>query len=94
MAAQLIMVRAAWNSREGVRVQLDALEDLHWRRPEGSRRSYIYASVWCSGELSGDLGHSCSRIEGPHRLDVCVTRRGNGLVYDELAARSGPRPTG
>ena len=84
----LITVRAEWNSREGVRVPLELLEDLHWRRPAGSRRAYIYGSVWCSGELSGDLGHTCSRIEGPHRLTACVTRRANASVYAELAART------
>jgi hypothetical protein len=88
MAAQLVMVRAEWNSREGVRVSLDMLEDVHWQQPAGTRRAYLYGSVWCSGELSGDLGHQCSRIEGPHRLTVCVTRRANALVYDELAARA------
>lgn len=98
MAAELVMVRSEWKSTAGVRIALDMVEDLHWRRPPGSRRGYLYGSIWCNGEVSGDLDHQCSRSEGPHRLTICVMRRANAAVYAAQAERAGgaaaqpPRP--
>jgi hypothetical protein len=46
----------------------------------------------CDAMIAGTLAHSCAHGPGPHRIKVCLVRKGNESVWKDVLAIVGPRP--
>lgn len=93
----MIWIRRQWNDPRSAEVQFEKLERPHWsymsggvRRP--SPRPFVYGYVWCN-DVVGEIGHSCTHGEGPHRIKVCVVKKDNSKeVCSRLLAIVSPKP--
>jgi hypothetical protein len=48
----------------------------------------------CDGMIAGELAHSCEHGPPPHRIKVCITKKGNEKFWRtiEEAAPAAPAP--
>jgi hypothetical protein len=93
----IITVRRQWNDWRMATYRLDDVAELHWSAVSGgvqavAPKPFIHGYVQCDRMLAGELAHSCRHGEGPHRIKVCVTKKGNEGVWKKLLQRAGPRP--
>ena len=49
-----------------------------------ANRHYLHGYVWCDGMIAGELAHRCSHGPPPHRITVCVTKKGNERFWDAI----------
>ena len=49
-----------------------------------ANRRYLHVYVWCDGMIAGELAHSCRHGPPPHRIKVCVTKKGNEKFWREI----------
>lgn len=91
-----IWVRRQWNDWRSAKVRLSDVDNPHWDDISGgvntrSPRPFIHGYVWCNAFIEGDVAHSCTHDEGPHRIKVCVVQKDNGQAafrhLKELADR-------
>jgi hypothetical protein len=52
----------------------------------------VHGYIMCDEKIGGELAHVCRHGGAPHRLKVCLTRKGNDAVWKEIAKIVGPRP--
>jgi plasmid stabilization system protein ParE len=79
-------------TRRAVADLVEIADYLHARNPAAARRVratiydslqsranryYLHGYVWCDGMISGVLAHTCRHGPPPHRIKVCVTKKGN-----------------
>lgn len=88
----LIHVRRQSNDWRTAAYRIDDLEGLHYSNISGGvganmGRNFLCAYVWCNAMISGELAHSCRHGDGPHRVKVVVTQKGNEEVYSQLTER-------
>jgi hypothetical protein len=93
----IIKVRRQWNDWRMADYRLDDVADLHWSQVSGGVQAvapklFIYGYVRCDRMLTGELAHSCRHGEGPHRIKVCVTKKGNESIWKKVLQRAGPPP--
>ena len=92
-----LWVRRQQNGTVG-KVRLDGFRDRHWSGIAGGRGRptpgyFIFGYISCDAVLEGEVGHTGSHGPCPHRIKVCVTRKGNDpAIYDMLVAVVGPKP--
>jgi len=90
-----IVVRRQWNDWRTATYRLQDFESPHWDNTSGgvgapAPRLFIHGYVWCDGAIDGEVAHSCSHGEGPHRIKVCVVKKDNTrAVIRELEKRVG-----
>jgi len=54
---------------------------------------FIFGYISCYAVIEGDVDHSGSHGECPHRIKVCATKKGNDrAVYARLESEAGPKP--
>ncbi|MGE0034160.1 MAG: hypothetical protein AB7S93_00835 [Xanthobacteraceae bacterium] len=68
----------------------------HWSDISGglqhrANRHYLHAYVWCDGMIAGELSHRCEHGPPPHRIKVCITRKGNEKFWRAIEAVAPPR---
>jgi hypothetical protein len=86
----IVTVRRQWNDWKTGTVAADKLRDFHWRSSSGgvgaaSPRPMLYARMFCDSLLSGEIGHSCAHGPGPHDILVCIVKKDNPKIFDDLA---------
>ena len=42
-----------------------------------ANRRYLHGYVWCDAMIAGELAHRCTHGPPPHRIKVCITKKGN-----------------
>ena len=93
-----VWVRRQWNDWQFALYRLDQVEDVHWSRVSGGGRipapqPFLHGYVMCNDMLEGELAHSGLHGPCPHRIKVCVTKKGNDrAVYAQLVEVAGPKP--
>ena len=78
----VIAVRRQWNDRRIATYRLRDISELQWGRTSGGTRArtpqlFVHGYVMCDAMIGGKLAHSCSHGPAPHRIKVCLTRKGN-----------------
>ena len=93
-----IKVRRQWNDRRRIATyRLGDISELQWGRTSGGVQArtpqpFVHGYVMCDAMIGGKLAHSCSHGPAPHRIKVCLTRKGNESVWKEVLAIVGPSP--
>ena len=92
----LIDVRRQWNDWRHASYRLSQIGGLHWDNMSGglgasAPQLFMHGYVMCDAMESGELAHSCTHGPPPHRIKVCITKKGNEAVFSELLARC-PKP--
>lgn len=92
---ETLIVRRRWNAPESVRIDVDALWDLHFRDDPGGvcgafPRAFLCAHVWCDKVPAGALAHVCrSDPPSPHELLVYILPADNPKeIYERLRVRA------
>ena len=93
----LIEVRRQWNNWKLARYRFTDVEGFNWDNQSGginakANRFYIHAYVMCDAMANGEIAHSCKHGPPPHKVKICITKKGNEAVFQELAALAGPNP--
>jgi hypothetical protein len=89
VSGTIVYVRRQYNDWRQASYRLSDLEGWHLSDVSGgiqarANRSYLHAYVWCNGMLEGELAHSCSHGEGPHRIKVCIVKTANKQHWKEI----------
>jgi hypothetical protein len=88
-----VQVRRQWNRLRKIAVyRLDDVADIRWRKFSGglghkANRLYLHGYVMCDQMVEGRLAHSCQHGPAPHRVKVCITRKGNEGVWEQVLGR-------
>jgi hypothetical protein len=93
----IIEVRQQWNDWRIATYRLGDISELRWGWRGGGLKwrtpqPFVHGYVMCNGMIGGELAHSCPHGAAPHRLKVCLTKKGNESVWKDVAAIVGPRP--
>ncbi len=97
-AVNKVWVRRQWNDWRLALYRVDQLENVHWDRISGgveavAPQPFLHGYVMCTEMLEGELGHSGVHGPCPHRIKVCITKKGNDrAVFDRLVEMAGPKP--
>lgn len=81
----IVWVRRQWNDYRDAAYHIDDVSGWRWSDVSGgvnapAPRPFIQAYALCNAMISGELAHSCSHGEGPHRIKVCVTKKMNKKI--------------
>lgn len=60
------------------------LSDISGGRQAAANRNYWHGYVMCDGMIEGEVGHSCVHGPAPHRIKVCVVKRGNESAWPHI----------
>jgi len=82
---ETVVVRRQWNHWMHGEVRLNDISHPHWDDYSGgfqarAPRPFIHAYISCDTLVSGEVGHSCSHGEGPHRIKVCIVKKDNSTT--------------
>jgi hypothetical protein len=85
----VVWVRRQFSSRKHAAYRLADVEEWHWSSMSGgvrrrANRYYPHGYVWCDAIIAGRLGHTCMHGPPPHRIKVCVTKKGNEKFWREI----------
>jgi hypothetical protein len=93
-----LTVRRQWNNRKQAVYRFEDVCDLHWSQRSGgilrrANRFYVHGYVMCDQMIAGRVAHSCKHGEGPHRIKVCVIKKLNIKMWDQILVAVGkPNP--
>ena len=86
-----VLVCRQWNDYRSIYVDENKLSGFHVSLISGgvnvpSPYPMLYAYMSCEDIPEGeDFAHSCKHGEGPHRIKVCITQKGNDkALYRKL----------
>ncbi len=73
------------------------MKGWHWSNISGginhqANRFYLHGYVMCDGMIAGELSHSCSHGPPPHRIKVCITKKGNEKFWRAIAEVGPAKP--
>jgi hypothetical protein len=93
----MVIIRRQWNHWLTALVELADLEALHWDRVSGGVRApapqpFVHGFITCD-KIKDDFAHSCRHGEGPHRIKVCIVKKDNLSIWQEILDIVGPKPT-
>ena len=93
----LVEVRRQWNDWRFAEYQLSDIENLAWDWAGGGVRAptpqpFVHGYVSCDAMISGEVAHSCQHGPKPHRIKICVTKKGNEKIWRYILEIVGPRP--
>ena len=82
-------MRRQFSSRKHAAYRIADVEEWHWSSMSGGVRRrangyYLHGYVWCDAMIAGRLGHTCMHGPPPHRIKVCVTKKGNEKVWKAI----------
>jgi hypothetical protein len=96
----MVRVRRQWNDWREANVPLSVIECLHWANKSGGVRAaapqyFLHGYIWCDALEGAEFGHSCAHGRGPHRIKICITKKGNDpTTFYQLVKEVGPKPKG
>jgi hypothetical protein len=78
----IVWVRRQFDDRRHAAYRLADASGWHWSDISGgvmhrANRHYLHAYVWCDAMIAGELAHRCEHGPPPHRIKVCITKKGN-----------------
>jgi hypothetical protein len=78
----IVWVRRQFDDHRHAAYRLGDVSGWHWSDTSGglqhrANRYYLHAYVMCDGMIAGELAHSCEHGPPPHRIKVCITKKGN-----------------
>jgi hypothetical protein len=84
-----VQVRRQWNDWAIATYRLSDIAELHWSRQGGglrhrTPRAFLHGYVMCDQKIAGRLSHSCKHGPPPHRIKICITKKGNEGIFGEL----------
>ncbi len=91
----IVWVRRQFNSRKHAAYRLAEVSEWHWSNMSGgivrrANRHYLHGYVWCDAMIAGKLAHTCQHGPPPHRIKVCVTKKGNEKFWRVIEAAAPP----
>lgn len=86
-----------WNDYRDAAYRIDDASDWDWSRLSGAvnaraPRPFVHGYVSCDAMIGVELGHSCLHGKGPHCIKVCVTKKMNKAIWNEIDKLMGPTP--
>lgn len=86
---QLIKVRRQPFSEQIGTIELKEISNVSWRRKSGgiqqwTRYHFPYGIIRCTHILEGTVAHSGTHGPCPHDILVCVCKKDNKEIFDEL----------
>jgi hypothetical protein len=94
----IVKVRRQWDDAEMIATyRLEDLEGVRWDMVSGginapTPQPFLHGYVQCDAMVTGELAHSGTHGPCPHRIKVCITRKGNEAIFAELSRAAGPKP--
>lgn len=88
----MVNVRRQWNDWSEAVYRLSDIAGLHWDNVSGgvqarAPRSFVHGYVMCDEMVSGAISHSCQHGKGPHRIKVCIVKKGNEAAFPAILAK-------
>ena len=85
----IVWVRRQFDDHRHAAYRLGDVSGWHWSDISGgvqhrANRYYLHAYVMCDGMIAGELAHSCRHGPPPHRIKVCITKKGNEKFWPAI----------
>jgi hypothetical protein len=92
----IVWVRRQFDDHRHAAYRLAEVGGWHWSDISGgvqhrANRHYLHAYAWCDGMIAGELAHRCEHGPPPHRIKVCITKKGNEKFWRAIEAVAPPR---
>src|SRR6266542_6853238 len=93
-----VRVRRQWNDPRVATYRLQDIEGIHWDMTSGGVQApapqpVLHGYVSCQRMLEGEVVHSGTHGDCPHKIKVCVVKIDNDpSVLATLCAKAGPKP--
>ena len=86
----IVWVRRQFDDHRHAAYRLADVEGWHMSDISGgvqhrANRRYLHGYVWCDGMIAGTLAHTCIHGPPPHRIKVCITKKGNEKFWRVIA---------
>lgn len=93
----IVWVRRQFDDHRHAAYRLADVKGWHWSNISGgvqhqANRYYLHAYVMCDGMIAGELAHRCEHGPPPHRIKVCITKKGNEKFWREIEAVGPAKP--
>ena len=87
----IVWVRRQFDHHKHAAYRLADVDGWHWSDVSGgvmhrANRQYLHGYVWCDAMIAGELAHTCRHGPPPHRIKVCVTKKGNEKFWRAIEA--------
>jgi hypothetical protein len=91
-----VFIRRQWNDFRVGSVTFSQVTGLHWSTYSGgvgasAPRPFIHGYIYCD-EVKGEISHSCAHGEGPHKIKVCLVKKDNPEMWEQILRKAGPKP--
>ncbi|MDO8876335.1 MAG: hypothetical protein Q7V40_09535 [Pseudolabrys sp.] len=85
----VVWVRRQFDDHRHAAYRLADASGWHWSDLSGgvrhrANRRYLHSYVWCDAMIAGELAHTCRHGPPPHRIKVCITKKGNEKFWREI----------
>jgi ribosomal protein L31E len=92
----VVWVRRQWNDWRHAQYRLSDISGLHWDDMSGgvqarAPRMFLHGYVLCDGMVSGELAHSCRHGPPPHKVKVCIVKKGNEDAWALILKTAPPK---
>jgi len=92
-----VWVRRQFDDHRHAAYRLGDLSGWHWSDISGgvmhrANRHYLHAYVWCDAMIAGALAHRCEHGPPPHRIKVCITKKGNEKFWRAIEEVAPAKP--
>ncbi|WP_375414688.1 hypothetical protein [uncultured Bradyrhizobium sp.] len=93
----IVWVRRQFDDHRHAAYRMQDMRGWHWSNISGgvqhrANRYYLHAYVMCDGMIAGELAHSCEHGPPPHRIKVCITRKGNEKFWHTIRENTPAAP--
>ena len=93
----VVWVRRQFDDHRHAAYRLGDVGGWHWSNISGgvqqrANRYYLHAYVMCDGMIAGELAHRCEHGPPPHRIKVCITKKGNEKFWRAIEEVAPPSP--
>jgi hypothetical protein len=93
----IVWVRRQFDDHRHAAYRLAEVGGWHWSDISGgvqhrANRHYLHAYVWCDAMIAGELAHRCNHGPPPHRIKVCITKKGNEKFWHAIEAVAPAKP--
>lgn len=91
-----VNIRRQWDDHRTAQTAFGNLSNLHWDTISGginakAPQPFIHAYVDCPA-IEGNIAHSCQHGTRPHPIKVCIVKKENSEIFEELVEVVGPKP--
>ena len=93
----IVWVRRQFDDHRHAAYRLGDVKRWHWSNISGgiqhqANRYYLHAYVMCDGMIAGELAHRCIHGPPPHRIKVCITKKGNEKFWAAIEEAGPAKP--